>query len=290
MLYNDQISAPGLQPKLSQKDFDLISKFIIEEYGINISQSKRSLLEYRLLNRIKELGFDSYALYTKYLFSEKGQITEPLLLIDAVSTNKTEFFREVEHYNLLLTQILPDIHLKYAYNTDLHIWSAGCSSGEEVYSLAIILAKFKVLNHGFDFSVHGTDISKTVLQVAYRAIYPMPKTSVIRQKDLKDFFLVHKDPKNKTIRVNKQLRDKVSFAYLNLMDEKYKTPRDYPIIFCRNTLIYFNQENKTKVVKRLCKRLTPGGYLFISHTESLLQSIPGLKLVYPSVYQKVSST
>ena len=101
MLYKDQIVVPGSNPKLSQNDFELISKFIIKEYGINISQSKLSLLEYRLLNRIKELGFDSYGEYTKYLFSAEGQHTEPLLLIDAVSTNKTEFFREAEHFNFI---------------------------------------------------------------------------------------------------------------------------------------------------------------------------------------------
>ncbi|MCD6346606.1 MAG: hypothetical protein J7L96_04215 [Bacteroidales bacterium] len=280
---------PDKHPRLSQKDFKLISEFIISQFGINISPNKYHLLEYRLASRLKKLGLPSYEEYTKYLFSQEGQEVEPILLIDAVSTNKTDFYREAEHFNVLLTHILPEIHAQHDAKTMLHIWSAGCSSGEEVYTLALTLEKYKKQNTSFEYSVYGTDISGEVLETAFRAIYPMSKTTTISKKELSEFFLYKKEAGGDKVRIKKLLRDKVSFAKLNLMDEFYNTPNIYPIIFCRNTLIYFDAETREKVVNRLINRISNNGYLFISHTESLLNSIPQLKLVYPSVYQKIMS-
>jgi len=273
------------KPLLNEKEFRKLSKFIINNFGINITENKKELLEYRLSKRLIALNLSSFDQYVDYLFSEDGRKHEPVFLINEVSTNKTDFFRESRHFKVLIDNILPEITKKYRSGI-LPIWSAGCSSGEEVYSLAICLHNYKTYRGGPDYHVFGSDISKTVLTKAVRAIYPLSNSLHINQKDKKRYFLRSKDGSTPQVRVIKELRNKVSFNYLNLMDEEYKTPNIYPVIFCRNTLFYFDKDIKSKIVKKLITRLKPGGYLFISHTESLMDINQELKLVYPSVYQK----
>ncbi|MEA1876631.1 MAG: protein-glutamate O-methyltransferase CheR [Bacteroidota bacterium] len=273
------------KPSLNENTFRKISEFIISNFGINISDNKKELLEYRLSKRLTALNFSSFDQYVDYLFSEKGILQEPGFLINEVSTNKTDFFREPKHFKVLINKILPEISGIYKSGI-LPIWSAGCSSGEEAYTLAICLQNYRSAHGGPDYHIFGSDISQTVLSRAVRAIYPMSNSLPINQNDLKRFFLRSRDNVSSKIRVVKELRDKVDFEYLNLMENEYKTPDIYPVIFCRNTLFYFENNTKSEIVRKLMTRLKPGGYLFISHTESLINMNMELKLIYPSVYQK----
>ncbi|MCK5820584.1 MAG: hypothetical protein KAH17_01815 [Bacteroidales bacterium] len=273
------------KPLLNEKAFRKLSEFIISNFGINISDNKKELLEFRLNKRLIALNFSSFDQYVDYLFSEKGIQQEPALMINEVSTNKTDFFREPMHFKVLVDTILPEISGSYKSGI-LPIWSAGCSSGEEAYSLAMCLQNYRTTHGGPDYHIFGSDISGTVLTKAVKAIYLMNDSIAINQDNLKRFFLRSKNNLSTEIRVARELRDKVSFDYLNLMDKEYKTSHTYPVIFCRNTLFYFDKNNRSEIVRKLISRLKPGGYLFISHTESLINMNQGLKLVFPSVYKK----
>lgn len=274
--------------ELAPSEFRILSEFILNNYGINLTKNKKELLEYRLSKRLRDLNMNSYQAYLNYLFSEEGSQSEPQLLINEVSTNKTSFFREAEHFRILIESILPSLSKLYK-STSMPVWSAGCSSGEEAYSMAICFEKYRLTHPGFNYQILGTDVSETALIKARKAIYSFDSQLNIPGSDLKRFFLKSKDSTNPKVRVIKGIRDKVRFDYLNLMDSEYKTPYLYPVIFCRNTLIYFNQETKKAILQKLRNRLKPGGYLFISHTESLVHMDQSLKLVYPSVYQHIEN-
>ncbi len=273
---------------LSENDFERISKFILKNYGINLTSNKKQLVEYRLQKRLQKLNLESYNDYIKYLFSKEGQENETIELVNEISTNKTDFFRENQHFTILKDKILPTLAKEYRSKI-MPVWSAGCSSGEEVYTLAITMENFGLLNPEFQYCILGTDISENVISHARRAIYPIEAIKPIPERDLKRYFLKSKNPLEKRVRVKKELREKTQFNFLNLMDNEYATPHIYPIIFCRNTLIYFDKENKRKILTKLHSRLRLGGYLFISHTESLVSMSEGFRLVYPSVYQKVGN-
>ncbi len=281
-----QHKTPDIDMSLSQQDFNRLCSYILANYGINLTPNKKELLEYRLHKRLRKLEMGSFAEYVRYLFSEEGQKKEPVELINEVSTNKTDFFREPKHFDLLDQKILPEIYKK-SPSAPFPVWSAGCSSGEEVYTLAMIFENFKLTHPLFSYSLLGTDISESMLTLARRAIYPIEAVQPVKESMLKKYFLKSKDPSKKMVRVRKNLRDKTYFNGLNLMDDHYNTPEIYPIIFCRNTLIYFNKETKLAIIEKILDRLKTGGLLFISHTESLVNMNLNLKLIYPSVYQKI---
>ena len=273
---------------LSQSNFQRISKYILENYGINLTASKHDLLEFRLQKRLQILNIDTYEAYTRFLFSKEGIQTEPREMINEVSTNKTDFFRENQHFELLQKSILPNLAKEFLGKT-VPIWSAGCSSGEEVYSLGITLENFKIRYPDFNYSILGTDISQSMIFRAQRAIYPIETVSPVSHTNLHRYFLKSLDTNKYLVRVKKKIRDKVHFDFLNLMDKEYRTPHIYPIIFCRNTLMSFNQETKMDILRKFHERLKTNGLLFISHTESLIKLDQRFKLIYPSVYQKTSS-
>lgn len=273
------------RPTLTEHEFKRLSEFIKKSYGINLTDNKKDLLEYRLSKRLAALRMVTYSSYLDYLFSAEGMEKESALMINEVSTNKTEFFREKQHFDILNQHILPIIAPQYA-GISMPIWSAGCSSGEEVYSLALTMERFRASSPAFSYHILGTDISSTILQTAYRGIYSMDSVKEMPQADLRKYFLKNREESRPEVRLIKMIRDKVAFKHLNLMDAIYDTPVKYPIIFCRNTLIYFDRETKAEIIRKMKLRLLSGGYLFISHTESLVNLNQGLSLVYPSVYQK----
>ena len=269
--------------KLSDKEFDTLSKFIYTKYGIKMPPAKRIMLQSRLQKRLRALKIYTFTEYIDFVFSKHGD-EEVVHMMDVVSTNKTDFYREPAHFDYLKQNVLP----KYVENNtrNLKLWSAGCSSGPEVYTLAIVLSEFFETNPGFDFSIFGTDISTRVLKLAHAAIYPEDAVAMIPLETKRKYLLKSKDNSKKQVRVNNQLRKKASYQRLNFMDERYNVHEQFDIIFCRNVLIYFDRETQEQVINKLCRHLKPGGYFFLGHSESVTNIDVPLNQVKPTIFTR----
>jgi chemotaxis protein methyltransferase CheR len=229
------------------------------------------MLEARLIRRMRALGLASFGEYCRFLFSPEGKTTELVHMIDAVTTNKTDFFREPQHFDYLVNKALPELirSTGAGIRRALMTWSAACSSGEEPYTLAMVLEEFARKTVGFHSMVLGTDISTRMLEKAKDAVYDEERIVPVPMEFRKRYFLRSKDPKNNVVRVVPELRSKVRFRWLNFMDEDFGLREKMDIIFCRNVLIYFDRSTQEKVIDHLCRHLAVGGYLFTGHSETL---------------------
>ncbi len=272
--------------ELSVKDFDAFSNFIYNEFGIKMPPVKRVMLQGRLLKRIRQLNMKSYSEYKDYLFSKDGQKEEIFNFLNVVTTNKTDFFREPVHFDFLKSTVLPEFTNK-GLREPFKIWSAGCSSGEELYTISITLNEYKKENTTFNFSMLGTDISQNVLSKAAKGIYQMNKVDIIPIDLKRRYLLKSKDKENPTVKVRPELQSNLSLKYLNLMDANYSTIKEkYDVIFCRNVLIYFDRNTQESVINKLSSHLKPGGYFFIGHSESLTGMDVQLEHIKPTIFRK----
>ncbi len=270
--------------RMDDKIFERFSDFIKAELGIKMPASKKTLLEARLQKRLRELCMSTHEQYCEYLFSPRGMDEELVNLVDVVTTNTTDFFREPKHFELLTAQILPELYARG--NRNLKVWSAGCSSGEEPYTLSIVLSEFARLNPGFNFNILATDISTQVLRMAVRAIYPESKIGPITPELRKRYLLRSKDHARRLVRIGPEARSHVRFRRLNFMED-FTFDGLLDIIFCRNVVIYFDRPTQQRLFSRFCRKLTPGGYLFIGHSESLAGMELPLEAVAHTVYRRI---
>jgi chemotaxis protein methyltransferase CheR len=273
--------------QLTQEEFDKLSRFIYKESGIKMPPVKRVMLQSRLQRRLRELNLTSFKDYIEYVFSKEGLNNEIIHMLDVVSTNKTDFFREPVHFDFLTQNVLPEFMQQKSGTRVIKIWSAGCSSGEEPYTISIVLADFAEKNPGFDFSILGTDISTQILQKAVDAIYKEERVSVIPIETKRKYFLKSKDRIIPTVKVIQELRKRVHFGRLNFMDSYYDVPETFDVVFCRNVLIYFDRETQEKVIQKLCDKLRPDGYFFLGHSESIMNMQVPLKQVKPTIFKRV---
>ncbi len=272
--------------EMSDAEFNKLSKFIFEVYGIKMPIVKKVMLQSRLQKRLRELQITSYKDYIDYVFSQQGE-NEVIHMMDVVSTNKTDFFRESTHFDFLSREIIKKEHVPKNTRNILKIWSAGCSSGEEPYTLAMVLADFGDENPMFDFQILATDISTRMLETAAKAIYSEEKVEIVPMALKKKFLLRSKDRALKTIRIVPALRSKISFKRLNLIDPVYDVHDTFDIVFCRNVLIYFDRPTQEKVINKLCSHLKPGGYFFLGHSESVTGMQVPLKQIKPTIFTKI---
>ncbi len=270
--------------RMSDKDFKRLSQFITEHTGIKLPEAKKVMLQSRLQKRLRELNLDNYKDYVDFVFSEEGLQNEIIHMLDVVSTNKTDFFREPVHFEFLEKNVVPEYVRQFPVSRQMKIWSAGCSSGEEVYTIAITLEESKEEYPGFDYRILGTDISTDILRNAINAVYKEEKVETVPDKLKKKYLLRSKDRKLKKVRVISDLRNKASFKRLNFMDTSYNIAEEFDVIFCRNVLIYFNRETQEKVINRLCTKLRTGGYFFIGHSESIMGMDVPLKQIKPTIF------
>jgi len=270
--------------KMSDKDFRRLSKFITEYAGIKLPDVKKVMLQSRLQKRLRHLNMDNYKEYIDFVFSEEGLQNEIIHMLDVVSTNKTDFFREPIHFEFLEKNVLPEYIRQFPVTRQMKVWSAGCSSGEEVYTIAITLNEFKAENPKFDYRILGTDISTDILQKALNAVYKEEKVETVPVKLKKKYLLRSKDRKQKKVRIVPELRNKTYYRRLNFMDTSYNVTEEFDVIFCRNVLIYFNRETQEKVINRLCAKLRQGGYFFIGHSESIMGMDVPLKQIKPTIF------
>ena len=270
--------------KMSDKDFRRLSNFITEHAGIKLPDVKKVMLQSRLQKRLRELNMDNYKDYVDFVFSEEGLQNEIIHMLDVVSTNKTDFFREPVHFEFLEKHVLPEYIRQFPVSRQMKICSAGRSSREEVYTIAMSLSESKENYPGFDYRILGTDISTDILQRALNAVYKEEKVETVPVKLKKKYLLRSKDRKLKKVRVVSELRNKASFKRLNFMDTSYNIAEEFDVIFCRNVLIYFNRDTQEKVINRLCTKLRRGGYFFIGHSESIMGMDVPLKQIKPTIF------
>ena len=263
---------------LSNKDFSRLRTFIYKECGINIIDSKRTMLEARLQKRLRKLDLTSFSGYCDYLFSPNGIKEELTDMINQVTTNKTDFFREPAHFDYLRRKVLPELSRS---RSTIAAWSAGCSSGEEPYTLAMVLKEF-----GCNFTILGTDISTKVLDKAKLAVYDEERIDPISPELKKKYLLASKDRIKRLYRIVPELRTHVRFRRLNFMDGDFGFREPLDVIFCRNVIIYFDKPTQEKLLRKFYKCLAPDGYLFMGHSETLFGMDVPLVQAAPTIYRK----
>ncbi|KPK02404.1 MAG: chemotaxis protein CheR [Nitrospira bacterium SG8_35_4] len=274
---------------LSDRDFDRLSEFIHTECGIKMPPSKKIMLQARLQKRLRKLSMTSMSEYCSYLFSPAGIENELIHMIDVVTTNKTDFFREPKHFDYMVQKALPELMAGKGVGIrhKLTVWSAGCSTGEEPYTLAMLLKDFADQYPGFnfDFLILATDISTRALEIAKRAIYDNEKVAPVPPEMKKRYLLRGKNDKKGYVRIVPELRDVVRFRRLNFLEGTYGMSEPMDIIFCRNVIIYFDRATQEKLMNRFARQLSPGGYIFIGHSETLHGLNVPLVQVAPTVYR-----
>ena len=257
--------------EMSNELFQRLSEFIHDEIGIKMTPAKKTMLETRLARRLKAIHLPSYHEYCDYLFSAQGISEELTAMIDVVTTNKTDFFREPGHFEFLVRQALPDLVARLGAGVfrPLAAWSAACSSGEEPYTLAMVLEDFARGMRGFQYQVLGTDISTRILDKAKIGIYEEERTAAIPEVLARRYLMRSREKQRRLVRVVPELRAKVQFRRLNLMEGDFGLREKMDVIFCRNVLIYFDRPTQEQLIRHLCNHLAPGGYLFTGHAESI---------------------
>ena len=269
---------------LTDRQFNAISKLVKELCGINLHDGKKELVKARLTKRLREVGIESFSRYIEFIGTDAGQ-AEILSMLDALSTNLTYFFRESEHFDLLRRQAVPEMMRRHAQDHKLRIWSAGCSSGEEPYSLAIVMSEVVRDFLTWDVQILATDLSRRMLDIAHRGVYGRDRFRDTPPKTIFENFTRLEGREPKQYEVNGPLRRIVTFARLNLM-EPWPMRGPFDVIFCRNVMIYFDKPTQNRLVERFWDLLVPGGVLFIGHSESLSGVRNRFTYVQPTVYRK----
>jgi chemotaxis protein methyltransferase CheR len=275
---------------LKDKDFYRLSDFIQNDYGIKMPLVKKVLLESRLQKRLKALNINSFEQYCDYLFSPEGKVEELKFFIDKVTTNKTDFFREPEHFNHLTNTVLPNIIKSWnGIHNQVQVWSAGCSTGEEPYTIAMVIQNFADQNpqYRLNYSILATDISQEVLTTGNSAVYSEDKVDPVEYAMKKKFLLRSKEKNKNLVKIVPEIRNRIQFKILNFMDSHYPLNKQVDIVFCRNVIIYFDKPTQESIINKLCKTIKPGGYFFQGHSESIQGFDVPLKPIYPTIYQKI---
>lgn len=259
---------------------------MLTKLGVKLAPIKIVMVNSRLIKRLKASGIHNFPDYINYALSTEGiRSGEQQSMIDELTTHKTEFFRENEQFDFFKDEVLPEFVKNY--RTPFKIWSAGCSSGEEAYTMAMLLNEFQFNHYGFNFSIEGTDVSKAVVEKAIAGIYGGANIAGLDEKLRKKYFIPFKDGKEDKIQAGNPLKDKVKFSVGNLANYVTYPNNMFDVIFCRNTLIYFEDNAKREVVNNLLRKIKLGGYLFVGLSETVSQYSKDIKQMRPSIYKKI---
>lgn len=272
----DKLSA---ESSISEEEFQAFQQLIKTLTGIFLTDSKKQLVFGRLRMRLRQLGMSSFDQYLK-LVKDSNQTVERQMMVDLLTTNETYFFREPKHFDFLKTEVIPNRDQR----RPLRIWSAACSTGEEPYSIGMVLADVLGLSKPATWEITASDISQRVVDKAKLGIFPDQRLEGIPPSYLKKYFTFSDLSGEKKLEVSQGIQERVRFLRLNL-NESLPELGKFDVIFLRNMLIYFQPESKIEIARRVIKSLHPGGWLLIGHSESLKDVDPGLKAVSPSVYR-----
>ena len=281
-----------MEEDIKTADFKKFSRLVYEKSGITLTDKKRSLLQGRIKKLMRNKGIESFKHYFQ-LIEKDSSGKELIEFIDRISTNVTSFFREKAHFNYLRdiwieewrennSQIPPNIRT-------INVWSAGCSKGAESYTIAIVLLESLNPNEYRNINISATDISTKMLKIAQKGIYKMDEVKVVSKSLLKKYFYKGSNSQKGYVKVKENIQSIVNFNYLNLMDSFDKIKEKYDIIFCRNTMIYFDNPTKEKLVYKFYNVLNDNGYLFTGHSESLSIINHDFIQKKPAVYRRIPS-
>jgi chemotaxis protein methyltransferase CheR len=281
-------SAAPAADKLSPADFQRLAVYIQRIAGIKMPPVKHSMVEGRLRRRVAALGAPSFSAYCDQVFTQGEDGEELVNLIDAVTTNKTDFFREPQHFETLTAAVLPGLDTA---RRPVKIWSAACSTGAEAYTLAMVLSEFMARQRGNFLAmpapaILATDLCTTVLETARRGIYPHAMIAPVPPELRQRYVSRGRGAQANMVRIVPALRAMVRFGQMNLMLPRYPVEADFDIIFCRNVLIYFDRETQIAVLRRLCDRLAPGGVLAVGHAEAVQNLDLPLAAIGHTIFRK----
>lgn len=273
----------GAEEGLSTRDFARLRELIYTETGICLGSEKKTMVEVRLKRRLRTLNMATYREYCNFVFGRRGFREELIFLINVITTNKTDFFREPQHFEYLTRTAMPDLAVN---GRAFVIWSAGCSSGEEPYTLAMVLSEYAEAHPGFRFRILASDISTAVLEKAEMGIYSLECVAPIPLALKRKYLLRSRDPQSARVRVAPELRKLIEFRRLNFMDADYQLAEKADFIFCRNVLIYFDRATQESILRKLLHNLSPAGYLFVGHAETLHEMDLPVVPVAPALYRR----
>ncbi len=277
-----------MQYLLSNEEFELFRRLIYDSSGINLTLTKKELVKARLAKRLTKTGIDSFKDYYKYVTKTDKTGKELIHLIDSISTNKTDFFREKKHFDLLNTSLLPSLisSKTKAGIKKLRIWCAASSSGEEPYTLAMTVFNHLKPNNGWDVKILATDISTKILKKAIIGIYKKELLKDIPTGTISAHFSSVLYENTNCYKAKDHLKDIITFRRFNLMTPEFPFKNPFDFIFCRNVMIYFDPETQSKLASKFYDCLPKDGHLFIGHSETLSRSNTSFKYVQPAVYRK----
>lgn len=263
---------------ITDKEFELLRKLVYDSVGINLTEVKKPLLASRLSSRLRAYEFQTYLEYYEFVTRPENQ-DEKQIMIDFITTNETSFFREMVHFNFLQQKVLKE----FEKDTIIRIWSAACSSGEEPFSIGMMLAS--ELNNRKRWEIIASDISSRILDRCKRALYPMDKSEKIPEKYLKKYCLKGVRTNEGLFKISREILDFIQFKQINLI-EQIPNIGTFQVIFLRNVMIYFDKPTRKKIVNSLSQRLISKGYLFIGHSETLIDISDDFQMILPTIYRK----
>jgi len=268
---------------ITDKEFKRLSEYVKINYGINLTEKKKAMVMGRLRNVLQQKNFNSFSEYFDYVIADKSG-EAAITLINKITTNHTFFMREPDHFEYFNKTVLPYWSSILKDEKDLRVWSAGCSSGEEPYTLAMIMADyFGAKKHLWDTRILATDISMEIIEKAVSGVYSCENVETLPEEWIKKYFK-KLDSLNYVISDN--IKNDVIFRIFNLMNQRFPFKKKFHAIFCRNVMIYFDEKTKMDLVNRFYEFTEPGGYLFIGHSESLNRQETKYKYIMPAVYRK----
>jgi chemotaxis protein methyltransferase CheR len=268
---------------LSVHNFEQIAKLVNRYAGIQLPASKKHMVEGRLRKRARVSGRGNIDDYCRYILKDGGFDAELPHLIDVMTTNKTDFFREPDHFECLV-RVVPGLLKSRRGGETLKVWSAACSNGAEPYTIAMVLSDMASSLH-FKFAILATDICTKVLEEGRRAVYSKEIINPV-PADYQRHYVMRSRQAQERVRIIPELRRQIRFERLNLMDDTYPVDRDVDVIFLRNVLIYFDKAMQHRVMLRLIQHLRPGGYIFVGHSESMVAAGLNLHQMAPAVFRK----
>jgi chemotaxis protein methyltransferase CheR len=282
--------------RISAHEYQRLAHLIRLECGIDFPPAKRDMVESRLARRARALGIESLSAYCEHLHTSEGRREEVGRLIDEVTTHKTDFFREPAHFDYLVDRIVPELmRAGIGLRRPLRVWSAASSTGEEPYTLAMVLLDYGAslaspeagFQPTFRFSIEATDVSQGVLEKARHAVYPSSAVAPVPAAFRRKYLLRSKDRQRSLVRIAPEVRSRVEFRPLNLMDSDYGFSGLLDVIFCRNVMIYFDRATQRQILLKILSALPEGGYLIMGHSESLNGLDLPVHQAAPTVYRRL---
>lgn len=274
---------------LTEGEFRRLAEFIEGFCGIRMPLSKKTMITSRLQKRLRHLQMDSFSEYVDLVLNPQSEGRERIHFMDLVTTNKTDFFREPYHFAYLAEKAFPELSLRTGAGVrrPFNLWSAPCSTGEEPYTMAMVVQEYaqKHPHLGFSARILGSDLSTRALQTAENGVYDQERVEPVSQKMKQKYMLKSKDPERNLVKMAKEIRDMVHFQQMNFMDSSYSIKEKMDIVFCRNMLIYFDAATVEQVIRRLCAHIHPGGYLMVGHAETLKGIRAPLTPLEPTIYK-----